>query len=305
MANKQLIHHFETLAGTQNTGTLQVRSPDRRQSGSIAIDQGDIVYSIVDPIKDLAALYMMLAWEDGEVDWSVTDSPFKTAFRYQPDIVLVDFMKIENECGSSKKVLEFIDEAAVRMQKERHNTIEFPSLKQNIIFLEHTDGPNEGKQYPFEEGTMWIGTAGDCEMPIVDHTDSVSRRHCKAQVSRNGITLTDLGSTNASYVNGKMIEKASIKPGDQVYFGHLCLKVDMKVRRAEKTKVAVRTHGMDVPESAPLPKDGTTLEGKPVRRKSTQQVDWSTKVKKEKSVPAKPIIVESQQRSFWDELLNK
>jgi pSer/pThr/pTyr-binding forkhead associated (FHA) protein len=56
-------------------------------------------------------------------------------------------------------------------------------------------------------------------LSILDET-TISRRH--AELSRQGdtITVSDLGSTNGTYVNGvKLTSAAILRPGDQVQFG--------------------------------------------------------------------------------------
>ena len=54
---------------------------------------------------------------------------------------------------------------------------------------------------------------------VIDHS-TVSRKHAILHHSGPGYTITDLESTNGTFVNGRRIKKAvSIKPGDEVSFG--------------------------------------------------------------------------------------
>jgi hypothetical protein len=66
-----------------------------------------------------------------------------------------------------------------------------------------------------------IGRARGCDLVLAD--DSVSRRH--AMVVREGdrIILTDLGSTNGTFVNGRRITQVEVQPGDRLRLGGLDL----------------------------------------------------------------------------------
>lgn len=64
-----------------------------------------------------------------------------------------------------------------------------------------------------------VGRAGSCDFVIAHH--SVSRRH--AMLARDGerVIVTDLGSTNGTFVNGRWITQAEVLPGDRLRLGQL------------------------------------------------------------------------------------
>ena len=71
------------------------------------------------------------------------------------------------------------------------------------------------------DGAAVIGRSSSCDLVL--HNDSVSRRH--AIITRQGekYILTDLGSTNATYVNGRQISECEVVPGDSVQLGEILL----------------------------------------------------------------------------------
>lgn len=68
------------------------------------------------------------------------------------------------------------------------------------------------------EGEKVVGRESNAEFPVVH--DTVSRRHATLAVENGMVTLTDLGSTNGTWVNGRKIDAPTVlNPGDSVRFG--------------------------------------------------------------------------------------
>lgn len=68
------------------------------------------------------------------------------------------------------------------------------------------------------DGEKVVGRESTAEFPVVH--DTVSRRHATLAVSGGTVTLTDLGSTNGTWVNGRKIDAPTVlNPGDSVRFG--------------------------------------------------------------------------------------
>jgi len=78
-------------------------------------------------------------------------------------------------------------------------------------------GRDQGTKFELEDGTVGLGR--DSANPIQLHDTEVSRRH--AEVRRDGValTLTDLGSSNGTYVNGHRIDTHALASGDRVQIG--------------------------------------------------------------------------------------
>jgi pSer/pThr/pTyr-binding forkhead associated (FHA) protein len=64
-----------------------------------------------------------------------------------------------------------------------------------------------------------LGRSSQCDL-VIDHP-SVSRRHAELEVYPGGIRVTDVGSSNGTFVESRRVTQATIDPGQQVRFGGL------------------------------------------------------------------------------------
>ncbi|MFL5888317.1 MAG: FHA domain-containing protein, partial [Solirubrobacteraceae bacterium] len=91
--------------------------------------------------------------------------------------------------------------------------------------IEVTDGPARGEESELDKGLV-IGRSTE-GFGALKGDPEISRRH--AQISRTDegrLYISDLGSTNGTFVNGTKIEgSAWLAPGDVVKVGQSTLKV--------------------------------------------------------------------------------
>lgn len=74
------------------------------------------------------------------------------------------------------------------------------------------------------QGTVAIlGRDPSCDLVLND--PKCSRRHAVLEAGPQGITIRDTGSANGVNVNGQKVERAGLKPGDQVRLGDVVLMV--------------------------------------------------------------------------------
>ena len=57
------------------------------------------------------------------------------------------------------------------------------------------------------------------EADVTVANDTVSARHCELSVTGGTYSLTDLNSTNGTFVNGKRVTTVTLKSGDRVHLG--------------------------------------------------------------------------------------
>src|SRR5262245_29100078 len=70
-----------------------------------------------------------------------------------------------------------------------------------LMYLIVVRGGIPGTMFRLMKGTGGLGRSAENSIPL--HEDTVSRRHAKVSVDANGtVRLTDLGSTNGTFVNG-------------------------------------------------------------------------------------------------------
>jgi len=78
-------------------------------------------------------------------------------------------------------------------------------------------GNDQGVRFELNEETLGLGR--DASNAIQLHDTEVSRRHALLRRSEAGYTLTDLGSSNGSFVNGQRFETHELASGDEVTLG--------------------------------------------------------------------------------------
>jgi len=83
-------------------------------------------------------------------------------------------------------------------------------------------GPEIGKRYGLPKGKLLVGR--DVTSSIMLRESSVSRRHAEIAVGKERTVVRDLGSTNGTYVNDRLITSATIHDGDIVKFGRVIFK---------------------------------------------------------------------------------
>lgn len=92
--------------------------------------------------------------------------------------------------------------------------------------LEIIEGPLAGRVFRLEGDPVVLGRRESCEIVLPD--GSISRRHARIDPRKGNWVITDLNSTNGTFVNGERIKVKTLSPGDSVKLGAtLCVyKVD-------------------------------------------------------------------------------
>ncbi len=121
--------------------------------------------------------------------------------------------------------------------------------------LRGVSGAYFGKTYPLRGSTI-LGRHSECHICV--NADGISRKHAQIDADVDGLVVSDLGSSNGTYVNGKKIERADLNVGDE-------LKLD-------NIRFLVQTPGMTDP----------ALE-RPTKSSSTKQSVTDTKKAEVKS----------------------
>ena len=62
---------------------------------------------------------------------------------------------------------------------------------------------------------------------LVLNSPSISRRHAVAEAHDDQVFLSDLGSTNGTWINGERVaQRRAVRVGDRIEVGHLGLRLD-------------------------------------------------------------------------------
>ena len=75
-----------------------------------------------------------------------------------------------------------------------------------------------GEKWLLTEDVTVIGRSSKADITVDD--TGVSRNHVKFEITPNGVILTDLGSTNGTFVEGHRVEAATLLDGNQITIGH-------------------------------------------------------------------------------------
>lgn len=100
----------------------------------------------------------------------------------------------------------------------------FPASSEKHAYLLVLAGPQFGEMLPLPTGRdLLLGRRDDADLQIRD--DGVSRRHATIRVDGEGAVVTDLGSANGTYVDGRRVPTRQIADGARIQVGgHTILK---------------------------------------------------------------------------------
>lgn len=74
-------------------------------------------------------------------------------------------------------------------------------------------GKNAGQVIPLKMGINHIGRAPQCE--VVLSSQGISKKHAQIMVTEDKVIISDLQSSNGTFVNGTRIQNQGLKPGDK------------------------------------------------------------------------------------------
>ena len=84
--------------------------------------------------------------------------------------------------------------------------------------------------WELDKEVLHLGRAKDNEIPVMD--PRASRRHCRIERHGNDqYVLVDLGSQNGTRLNGNLVDRARLQPGDQIGVGQA------RIWRSEERRV--------------------------------------------------------------------
>ncbi len=91
------------------------------------------------------------------------------------------------------------------------------SGKQDFYHLRVEAGPDQGRRFTIPPGGARVGRSSGNDIVLTD--PALSRFHCRLFFKDGALWINDLGSTNASLVNGKPGADRPLRIGDNLEFG--------------------------------------------------------------------------------------
>ncbi len=105
-------------------------------------------------------------------------------------------------------------------QSQPQATVMAPQTSWSVVVM---TGPNVGQRFPLGAG-LEIGREGTGIRLSAD--TQASRRHARIQAGNTGVDVTDLGSTNGTFLNGQRITSAHAHSGDVIQIGGTALRIE-------------------------------------------------------------------------------
>lgn len=106
------------------------------------------------------------------------------------------------------------------------------------------NGPVAGQVFPLQPGKNRFGRAPSCQYQV--HAPGISKEHMEVTVLNDKIIITDLRSSNGTYLNGVRVQGGLLKLGDKISMHNIMLDVVSMAARADqpgRALVPVGGHG--------------------------------------------------------------
>ncbi|KQS17149.1 FtsK/SpoIIIE domain-containing protein [Frigoribacterium sp. Leaf186] len=93
-----------------------------------------------------------------------------------------------------------------------------------VALLQVTSGPDTGREFRLASGTSYVGRDPGAHVHLSD--TSVSRRHASVSATE-GLTVTDLNSSNGIEVDGRLVDRAVLSEGSLLRVGDTEMRVSL------------------------------------------------------------------------------
>ena len=84
-------------------------------------------------------------------------------------------------------------------------------------------GPDAGCVFTLNEGLTRLGRGSSSNVKLTDRR--VSRNHCIFQLNHGSLEVEDVNSTGGTLVNGRPIDRTTLRPGDSLNVGDSVLSL--------------------------------------------------------------------------------
>ncbi|MCA9322589.1 MAG: FHA domain-containing protein [Planctomycetes bacterium] len=90
------------------------------------------------------------------------------------------------------------------------------------MVISHQSGSKRGQTQVFARESVLIGRGTNNDIALDPFDDAtVSAHHAEIRIERDEVVLYDMGSLNGTFLNGHIVRRASLKPGDTIGLGKL------------------------------------------------------------------------------------
>ena len=133
-----------------------------------------------------------------------------------------------------------------------------------MIRLTHLSGSLQGTSSTSPKAVIRIGRGADCDVRFDPRVDTrVSSHHAEIRFEAGHYSVVDIGSSNGTLVNGKLVRSQKLRSGDKIVFGAQGgPEVRFEIDVTPMAMPAPRINGGHVPQRAmqvPMPQAGYGL----------------------------------------------
>jgi len=100
--------------------------------------------------------------------------------------------------------------------------LNIPASGSGDSYLVMIYGEYLGRRFIINEEPIMVGRSPECDIQLTD--DCVSRMHCRVVSGKDGVIISDLDSTNGTYVNGTAVSARILQDADRVKIGRSIFK---------------------------------------------------------------------------------
>jgi pSer/pThr/pTyr-binding forkhead associated (FHA) protein len=103
----------------------------------------------------------------------------------------------------------------------------------NVRLVERDEQGQVTREVILGKEEFLVGRGGDCDLRLAE--EAVSRHHCLIRVTGDSADVSDLGSSNGTFLNGqRIISQAPLHTGDVLRIGLSQFDVDLGDRPAHE-----------------------------------------------------------------------
>lgn len=182
-----------------------------------------------------------------------------------------------------------------------------------ILFVQMANG--EIAELPLF-GMITLGRSSSCDFKVID--TKISAKHCSFELTKKGeVIVTDLGSTNGTFINNSKISQSAMRLNDTVLMGTTTINIDeRRLTTLEKRAIGItikrpRSEAKELPavekNSATaietLPEKPTVSEYSTMRKNVALKNDLKEKVRLPPEVSSPESTLEQEASSGMTKLL--
>jgi hypothetical protein len=274
MPNTLLISHLEMLANSKGDGQIQITWPATGDHGIINVQSGEIVCAYSNNLSGHSAVHAMLAWTDGSAEVTPDVKPDLINANFAIDLILFEFVQLEQDLGSDEAILQQMAVYSETSARPKRKTVILPDFKQYALYFELADPNLPAAAFELNPGIHRLGSSPDADIRLP--YPGISRLQARVEIDPKSVTISDLGSTNGTWVNDVQIQTSLIFPGDKVHFGSVPFRFVANIRRKlTRATVAIPARSKNTPKK------------EVVHQAKTGVIHWSTLEKKSEKTPQK------------------